>query len=237
MDEKTNNYETVDETTLESQEPLTETAEEYFDDTEIVQDSTLAPVDEVYYEEDNAYLEPAVDLGVGGYRFEDVMAETFDLKTLTQDQIPNIDLYMDQVITLFNENIGFSEVGNDKITKAMINNYRKENIISPMKGKRYSRTQIYQILFIYYLKQAMPIADIKTVLNTLEIENYDLEQLYDTFLLDIKKQNEDIKGQIAAAADTIDVTNKEELARLLLQIAGAVSLLSNLSKNIVDKLF
>lgn len=166
-----------------------------------------------------------------------VVELAFEANTLKESDIPQIELYMDQVITLFNEHIGFVENENDKITKAMINNYRKEEIISPMKGKRYSKTQIFQILLIYYLKQAMPIIDIKTVLNKLDDEDADLQFIYNTFLDNFERQKQELTQQFYEISNRIEDDNKTQLTQLLLEISSNVAFLTNLSKNIVEKLF
>ena len=52
--------------------------------------------------------------------------------------IPNLDLYMDQVITLFENGLkGSKRSEQDKIlTKTMINNYSKDKILIPIKNKK-----------------------------------------------------------------------------------------------------
>lgn len=136
---------------------------------------------------------------------------------------------MDQVITLLNGHIGF-EGQEEQLTKTMINNYRKEDIISPMKGKRYSKDQIYQMLFVYYLKQAMPMADIKILLSSLE--NSDLQPLYSRFLREQQETKKAMKDTLSSKS----VQSKEELAALLLQLSVAVSFMENISKNLVEHL-
>ncbi len=81
--------------------------------------------------------------------------------------IPNINLYMDQVTTFMDE--GFASTKRypeDKIlTKTMINNYAKNNLLPPPVKKKYSKEHILAMIFIYYLKNILSIKDIETLLN------------------------------------------------------------------------
>ena len=77
-------------------------------------------------------------------------------------EIPNIDLYMDQVTTFMEEHLQSSKrYPDDKIlTKTMINNYTKNNLLPPPVKKKYSKEHIYVLTFIYYLKNILSISDI-----------------------------------------------------------------------------
>lgn len=83
------------------------------------------------------------------------------------DEIPRIELYMDQIITIFEERMARNKRDpEDKLlTKTMIHNYSKEKLIQPLAGKKYSREHILQILLIYQMKQVLSIQDIKKVLT------------------------------------------------------------------------
>ena len=88
---------------------------------------------------------------------------------LQPEQIPAIDLYMDQVITVLEQGIGRSgrEADERPMTKAMINNYTKGGVIRPVKGKKYSKEQIIQLLLVYYLKGTLSLQDIKGLISGL----------------------------------------------------------------------
>ncbi len=82
------------------------------------------------------------------------------------EQIPNIDLYMDQVTTFMEEGLEQTKrYQEDKIlTKTMINNYAKNNLLPPPVKKKYSREHILALIFIYYFKNLLSIKDIETLL-------------------------------------------------------------------------
>jgi len=83
------------------------------------------------------------------------------------DDIPNIDLYMDQVTTFMDTQLSSTKRHEeDKIlTKTMINNYAKNNLLPPPDKKKYSKDHILTLLFIYYFKSILSISDIQSILN------------------------------------------------------------------------
>lgn len=89
------------------------------------------------------------------------------------DEIPNIDLYMDQVTTFMNDHMKSSKrYEDDKIlTKTMINNYAKNELLPPPLKKKYSKEHVMVLIFIYYFKNILSIKDIETLLKTIT-ENY-----------------------------------------------------------------
>lgn len=90
---------------------------------------------------------------------------------LDSGKIPEIDLYMDQLLSLIEEK---------GITKTMINNYSKEKLIKPLKGKKYSKEQIVQILCIANLKQTLALSDVKNLMPQ-EDGALDFHKVYDVW--------------------------------------------------------
>lgn len=85
------------------------------------------------------------------------------------EDIPGIDLYMDQVTTFMDSQLKSSKrYEDDKIlTKTMINNYAKNDLLPPPVKKKYSKEHILMLIFIYYCKGMLSINDIQTLLNPL----------------------------------------------------------------------
>ena len=83
--------------------------------------------------------------------------------------IPNIELYMDQVTTFMDAHLSSTKrYEDDKIlTKTMINNYTKNNLLPPPVKKKYSREHLLILTFIYYFKNILAIKDIETLLKPL----------------------------------------------------------------------
>ena len=84
-------------------------------------------------------------------------------------EIPNIDLYMDQVTTFMDEHLAQEKrLEDDKIlTKTMINNYTKNQLLPPPTKKKYSKEHMLLLIFIYYFKNVLSINDIRTVFQPL----------------------------------------------------------------------
>ena len=83
------------------------------------------------------------------------------------EDIPNIDLYMDQVTTFMEEQLCSTKRHEDDkvLTKTMINNYAKNNLLPPPIKKKYSKEHLLVMIFIYYFKNILSIKDIETMLN------------------------------------------------------------------------
>lgn len=83
------------------------------------------------------------------------------------EDVPNIDLYMDQVTTFMDGHLSsFKRYKDDKIlTKTMINNYAKNRLLPPPEKKKYSREHMLLLIFIYYFKNILSINDIQKLLE------------------------------------------------------------------------
>ena len=78
------------------------------------------------------------------------------------EELPDIDLYMDQVTTFIEKYVTVLPKGGDKIiTPAMVNNYVKLGLMPKPEKKRYNRTHLAYLIAITFLKQVLPITDIK----------------------------------------------------------------------------
>lgn len=85
------------------------------------------------------------------------------------NEIPNIELYMDQVTTFMDKYLESSKrYSEDKLlTKTMINNYTKNNLLPSPNKKKYSKDHMYLLIFIYYMKNILSINDIQSILGPL----------------------------------------------------------------------
>lgn len=164
--------------------------------------------------------------------------------------IPSIDLYMDQVISIFENNLkGYKRNEKDKIlTKTMINNYVKDKLLMGVKNKRYSREHIILLVLIYNLKQSLAIGDIKTILTPLiekleeKKESIPIKEFYDIFL-NIKKEetlllSEDLYKKLEIISSNIVKGNFDEEDRnYITSLFMVISLIntSNMYKKLAEK--
>lgn len=142
--------------------------------------------------------------------------------------IPNIDLYMDQVTTFMNDHLSNSKrYPDDKIlTKTMINNYSKNKLIPPSIKKKYSKEHMVLLILIYYYKNALSIQDIEKLLKPITSKFYNknnsnttLERIYDQLMElqkeQINKTTKDIHDTILSTIKSfnsiVDNNDKEQL--------------------------
>lgn len=103
------------------------------------------------------------------------------------EDLPNIQLYMDQVTTFMDEQMESSKrYPEDKVlTKTMINNYAKNDLLPPPVKKKYSREHVMLLIFIYYYKGILSISDIQQLLRPITAKffntakDYSLEDIYE----------------------------------------------------------
>ena len=96
--------------------------------------------------------------------------------------IPNIDLYLDQVLLYVNQVCAPVSPDKDKVlTASMVNNYVKHGYLTKPDKKKYQRQQIARLIAITTLKSVFSIQDIAQTLNTLQSQASS-EQLYDAFV-------------------------------------------------------
>lgn len=101
--------------------------------------------------------------------------------------VPNIDLYMDQVTTFMDKHLESSKrYTEDKLlTKTMINNYTKNNLLPSPNKKKYSKDHMYLLIFIYYMKNVLSISDIQSILTPVTEKFFEgdskisLEEIYE----------------------------------------------------------
>ena len=120
-------------------------------------------------------------------------------------EVPNIDLYMDQVTTFMDKHLESSKrFSEDKLlTKTMINNYTKNDLLPSPDKKKYTKDHLYLLIFIFYLKSILSISDIRSIIKPLTEQFYDnqgeisLEQIYEQIFTQETKQAKQITKEIA----------------------------------------
>lgn len=163
--------------------------------------------------------------------------------------IPNIDLYMDQVTTFMEEQLKSSKrYEDDKIlTKTMINNYAKNNLLPPPEKKKYSKEHLLVLTFIYYFKNILSIRDIEKLLKPITEQyfhvkdDFNLSTIYDEVCSFEKARTrilqEDIKAMYAASFSTFEDAPEEVREDLQkFSFICSLSLDVYVKKQIIEKL-
>lgn len=168
-----------------------------------------------------------------------VIASLGRIDTISLDEIPNIDLYMDQLTTFMDERLKKTtrHPETDKIlTKTMINNYAKNDLLPPPVRKKYSKDHLILLIFIYYLKNILSINDIQTLIEPLKErfhvsdDELNLSKIYSTaYELQNKELSpviEDLKTKYEMALETFSDADLDEEERKRMQIFSFITLLS-----------
>ena len=175
--------------------------------------------------------------------------ETSNREIIEPSDIPDIDLYMDQVTTFMETKLSsFKRNHDDKVlTKTMINNYAKAKLFPPPIKKKYNKNNIMMLIIIYHLKSMLSINDINKLLSPVTNElNLDsssriLEVLYSCFVEIQKKASSltigDILGGnvIAEFEESISKLKIQEEVKYILAVL-ALSIFSNSEKSFAEKI-
>lgn len=141
---------------------------------------------------------------------------------IDQNEIPNIDLYMDQVTTFMDNHLNVRKRNDeDKVlTKTMINNYAKNDLLPSPEKKRYSKEHVLLLTLIYYYKNVMPINDIKKLMAPITDTYFqgkggkDLTYIYEELLNMeqpiIQSAMSDMKEKLNAAMETFSDAPKKD---------------------------
>lgn len=120
-------------------------------------------------------------------------------------EIPDIDLYMDQVTTFMDAHLeACKRTDEDKIlTKTMINNYTKNNLLPPPDKKKYSKEHMYLLIFLYYFKNVLSISDIQKIFAPLTrmffnhaSKDISLEKIYEEIFKMEKEQTNNLTKDV-----------------------------------------
>lgn len=152
-----------------------------------------------------------------------ILASLTKIEYIKPEDIPNIDLYMDQVTTFMDNRLRSMtrNPGDDKVlTKTMINNYAKNDLLPSPEKKKYSKEHMLLLIFIYYYKNILSIGDIQTLLAPItqkffKAENgYKLEDIYnEVFSMEkeeIERLKQNVKEKFKRAESTFDTAPEED---------------------------
>lgn len=164
-------------------------------------------------------------------------------KSVSLEEMPEIDLYMDQVIQLFDQKYKETKRNEDEkiLTKTMINNYAKGKLFIPIKNKKYSKKHLILISLIYQLKGALSITDIKSTLQIINekitSDDINLDAFYTSLLTLQKKNAENVSESIPLRHQEVKkvVDTEDEKLEQILLIASLVNI-SNSYRKIAERL-
>ncbi len=174
--------------------------------------------------------------------FDALLAEAVNDAELKSSDIPTIELYVDQIINLHSEKLkeGNPRFCERQLTKTMINNYAKDRVITPVKGKKYTKEQIIQILLVYSLKGTLSIGEIKRLLGgayaTEGFNGDSLTAIYDRYY-EAKQLNREYSAQIVSdmlEKSGLDIENDEDFLAILGGIVSLSAFMKNIAQAMID---
>ena len=166
-----------------------------------------------------------------------LLHQSMDRGTLKPDDIPDLDLYIDQVISLMEKSVGTQPDGQPPLTRTMIHNYSKAGLISPVKGKKYSKEQIMQMFAVYVLKNTLSIAQIKRILCAIDEKPEHLQSCYQAYIDCQKPLREKIQAQMEEIMGGVSANFSEELFIKLLLMADASQMIADYARRITEKCY
>ena len=165
---------------------------------------------------------------------------------LELEEIPEIDLYMDQVIQLFDGKFNESKRNEEDkaLTKTMINNYAKGKLLMSVKNKKYSKEHLILMSLIYNLKGSLSINDIKSSLDKIvktidKDEDYPIRNLYKAYLELHKKDytfvEESLDEKVKEIKDLLQDKDFSEFEHNFLLMSSFINM-SNMYRKMGEKL-
>ena len=136
--------------------------------------------------------------------FERVYGEIAKYKPVPWDQIPDLGLYMDQVITFITRAYEplYGDTTKSYLSAPMINNYVKNKLIPRPTGKKYSRLQIAMLIMIVALKRVCLMEDIREMLR---VESDDeIQPLYELFCQRQEESIHEMLGKRSCLSPAMD---------------------------------
>ena len=146
---------------------------------------------------------------------QSIMDSMDRIEYIKAEDIPDIDLYMDQVTTFMDSRLKNTTRHPDEdkvLTKTMINNYAKNDLLPPPIKKKYSKEHVLLLIFIYYYKGLLSINDIQTLLSPITKDFFgkegqmDLAAVYEEIFRLEKPEVERMKQDVLAKFETAQKT-------------------------------
>lgn len=176
---------------------------------------------------------------------DDIFQQKIDIS-----EFPEIDLYMDQVIQLFESKLSSLKRNKDDkiLTKTMINNYAKAKLFMKIRNKKYTKEHLILMSLIYELKGVLSINDTKTLLNEIveskeDGKDFDLEGLYNEYVKITDQESDFIKDHLLKRLDYFFDGKEEEdfsYKQKFLLITTVVSLSNmyrRMAETMIDEFF
>lgn len=186
----------------------------------------------------------------------DAIHELRDIEDIEYSDIPEMDMYMDQLLLFLNKRLEQHkrDANGKALTKPMINNYTKLQLLLPPKNKKYNKEHILLLALVFQLKNILSIGDIQhlfgPMLKDMSTPDDDVMPMKDIYAcyLDLKSAYweefnnhlTDITEFIRKRTDAIEPDRNRQTAELFLLVLtlSAQSIAAKrMAENIIDRYF
>lgn len=156
--------------------------------------------------------------------------------------LPALELYIDQVITLIDQGYAANKRQPEEkpLTKMMINNYSKAGLVRPIKGKKYAKEHIVQMLIIYALKGTLSIGEIKNVLDALYAQpKFESTALFEGYENALDKQEKSLASleELLTSSNLLEDADLPGRFASLMAVCAMSEALSQLAERMVAQCF
>lgn len=155
-----------------------------------------------------------------------------DYTPASWERLPELELYMDQVVTFLNRQLEPFATGDERLlTPSMVNNYVKDGVLPRPEKKKYSRTHLAMLMMICSLKSVLSLPEISAMLQGIT-EGRNIDEQYPDF---IHAHSEAMK-KITECLDKAPELDKEGLYKMALQLALEANARRIAAAHILDSL-
>ena len=194
-------------------------------------------------------------MGSNSERIQEIIKGLGLNEEIQVSHIPDIELYMDQVLEFLNSRLNWlkRDVVDKGLTKTMINNYTKDDLLIPPIDRKYGKHHIMLLILICQLKSILSISDIKKLfspilndINTPDDDVIPLEEIYITFL-DLRREQflefEEILAEkvndIESKISQIEGSHKytADLFLIILMLVAQASASKRMAERMIDAFF
>ena len=182
-------------------------------------------------------------------QFAEKIAKEYQKKGLAEGKsIPNIDLYIDQMVSCLNSELSlYSKDGEGPITKGMVSNYTKHKMIPGPEGKRYTKDHCIFMLLVYYLKGCFSMDQVRRLMHPI-LTNYssewddsvDIQAYYGKIMEEVRRSEENFGRELQDSMDGIkkflsDRGSDDDISEIILLITTLI-MRSNEERFLAEKL-
>lgn len=170
-----------------------------------------------------------------------IQKEAHTISIIEPNEIPNIDLYMDQVTTFMERTLQAYKRNEDTkiLTKTMINNYTKAKLLPPPIKKKYTPAHIMLLIMIFHLKAVLSMRDIATLFQPLLLPDLQesekkIQMIYEGFVSLQKAVQNNIQSAKPISEQELLSAYDEETSKIMLLLLLAIH--ANAGKHLAERI-